>query len=316
MSCFCFFLSRSAIAALCRWAVVRFALLLVVLASAGCATEDIIVSEVAITDRADAPVVGWTATETGRYVFSPEVEEVTIKVLFEFNYRGVYEWYKVEWIAPGGVTYQELSRRTDFGSHRDLKASLKVRGKMASRLPGLWRVRLSLRGREGALDRELVSRLFRIAEPSAQMIAAGLTPVDAPDSRRDRPLAGKVSVAVESSQKVPVSKAPASTAPVVVSARVSASSAQPKRLRTMPPGVLPPLAVTGLNPTPARSVPAEDQSLDVRRTASSVNMLPGSQRTNAPRMRRSTPTSRPVYQGCPPLYYRPGPDCIEQAAEE
>jgi hypothetical protein len=249
-------------------------------------------------------------------VFSPEVEEVTVKVLFEFNYRGVYEWYKVEWIAPGGVTYQELSRRTDFGSHRDLKASLKVRGKMASRLPGLWRVRLWLRGREGAPDRELVSRLFRIAEPSAQMIADGLTPVDVPDSQRNRPLADKVSVVPTSSQNRPVSKASASTAPVAVPARVSAASAQPKRSRPMPLGVLPPLAVIGPNPTSARPAPAVDKSLDMQRTAGSVNALPDSQQTKALEMKRAIPASRPIYQGCPPLYYRPGPDCIEQAPEE
>jgi hypothetical protein len=191
-----------------------------------------------------------------------------------------------------------------------------VRGKMASRLPGMWRVRFWLRGREGAPDRELVSRLFRIAKPSAQMLAAGFTPVVVPDSLRDRPLAGQVSVAAEDSRKAPVSKASASTVPMVVSARVSASSAQPKRARVMPPGVLAPLAVSGPNPQPARSVPAVDKPLGTQRTARSSDALPGSRRTKAPKMRRSIPASRPVYQGCPPLYYRPGPDCIEQAPEE
>ena len=90
-------------------------------------------SEAAITDRADARVLGWTADEEPRLVFSPEDEEVTVKVLFEFNYRAVYEWYRIEWIAPDGSPYQVVSLRTDFASHRDLKASLPIRGKMASR---------------------------------------------------------------------------------------------------------------------------------------------------------------------------------------
>ena len=64
-----------------------FAVGLIFSVLSGCATEDIIVSEVAITDRADASVVGWAANESGRQVFSAEDEEVTIKILFNFNYR-------------------------------------------------------------------------------------------------------------------------------------------------------------------------------------------------------------------------------------
>ena len=86
--------------------------------------------------------------------------------------------------------------------------------------------------------------------------------------------------------------------------------------RRMPLGVLPPLAVIGPNPTSARPAPAVDKSLDMQRTAGSVNALPDSQQTKALEMKRAIPASRPIYQGCPPLYYRPGPDCIEQAPEE
>jgi hypothetical protein len=263
------------------------ALLPVLLLSVGCATEHIIVSEVAITDRADAPVVGWTASESGQYVFSPEVEEVTVKVLFELNYRGVYEWYKVEWIAPGGVTYQELSRRTDFGSHRDLKASLKVRGKMASRLPGLWRVRIWLRGREGAADRELVSRLFRIAEPDAQLIAAGLTPVDVPDSQRDRPLAGNPPAGPANPPSAPLPKGAQSTAAVVVSAQVSASPVQSKRLPATPPGVLPPLAVSGHDSTPIRTASAVNAAVDKQAISNRDDARSGLRRTTSQHKRRS-----------------------------
>ena len=159
---------------------------------AGCATGDIQVSEAALTDRPDARVVGWTADESPRLVFSPEDEEVTIRLRFDFNYRAVYEWYKVEWLAPGGVPYKVVSLRTEFGSHRDLKASLKIRGKMASRMPGVWRVRVWHLGREEEPDRLLVARLFRIEAPTAQMLAAGLTPVDPPRAEADRPLAGAV----------------------------------------------------------------------------------------------------------------------------
>ena len=156
---------------------------------AGCGTEAIKVSEAAITDRPDARVTGWTADEESRLVFSPEDEAVVIKLRFDFNYRAVYEWYTIEWVAPDGSPYQVVSRRTEFGSHRDLTASLDVRGKMASRMPGLWRVRVWLQGRDDAPDRLLAARLFRILTPEEAGVEGALTRVDAPAPDRPRPLA-------------------------------------------------------------------------------------------------------------------------------
>jgi hypothetical protein len=311
--------------------------IVVVCAMSGCAAQDIVVSEVAMTDRVDAAVVGWTATESGREVFSAEDEEITIKLLFNFNYRGVYEWFKVEWIAPGGAAYKVVSRRTDFASHRDFKASLKIRGKMASRLPGLWRVRVSLLGREGAANRELTSRLFRIAAPSAQMIAAGLTPVDVPDAVQQRPLAGYARVDPTSRDSLNAGKQqpPAANALADVAKPVAANGAQvvakPPAARVanaensqaaarsaQQPAVLAPLAIVG-----ARA-PAAPTAAVVAASKSRVQQLPAEVGISAvslrvtpadPKKRQMPPRAR-NYLGCPPLYYRPGPRCIEQAAQE
>lgn len=167
----------------------RCGLLALLVHLAGCGTEAIKVSEAAITDRPDARVTGWTADEDSRLVFSPEDEAVVIKLRFDFNYRAVYEWYTIEWVAPDGSPYQVVSRRTEFGSHRDLTASLDVRGKMASRMPGLWRVRVWLQGRDDAPDRLLAARLFRILTPEEAGVEGALTRVDAPAPDRPRPLA-------------------------------------------------------------------------------------------------------------------------------
>jgi len=319
----------------------------------GCATEDLIDSAVAITDRADASVVGWTANESGRQVFFAEDEEVTIKVLFDFNYRGVYEWFKVEWIAPGGVSYQVVSRRTDFASHREFKASLKVRGKMASRLPGLWRVRVSLLGREGAPDRELVSRLFRIAAPTAQMIAAGLTPVDPPVADQQRPLASYSRIATHSQKKATADlpsapspaaelsdvKQPVRAAPAVLKQSTPPSADASALVTAQAPGVvLAPLAIMGASvaAAPATEPAPTDQvanmSIDTiktpilddsgKRPGPLVMPLPVESGVAAVTL-RATPSDprNPLirtrnYVGCPPLYYRPGPGCVEQAPEE
>jgi hypothetical protein len=246
-----------------------------------CTTDAIVVSEVALTDRPDARVLGWSADEEPRQVFSPEDEEVTIKVLFEFNYRAVYEWYTVEWIAPDGSPYQVLSLRTEFGSHRDLKASLPIRGKMASRMPGIWRVRIWLRGREGAPDRLLAARIFRIAPPSKAQLARGLTPVD-------RPGAGDA--------PAPAGAAAAQAAGSIVIDGQHGRGA---------PGVLPPLAV---EPTAAAPAPRPERApppADVGVAAVTVESTPD----DATRPRHG-------YVGCPPLYYPPGPDCVERALEE
>ena len=244
-----------------------------------CTTDAIVVSEVALTDRPDARVLGWSADEEPRQAFSPEDEEVTIKVLFEFNYRAVYEWYTVEWIAPDGSPYQVLSLRTEFGSHRDLKASLPIRGKMASRMPGIWRVRIWLRGREGAPDRLLAARIFRIAPPSEEQLARGLTPVD-------RPAAGD--------------------APTLATAAQAAGSiAIDGQYGRGDPGVLPPLAVQPPAAAPAPPPEGASPPADAGIAAVTVESTPD----DATRPRHG-------YIGCPPLYYPPGPDCVERAPEE
>lgn len=275
----------------------RFAAGMILCALGGCATEDILVSEVAITDRPDASVVGWSATESGREVFTPEDEEVTIKVLFNFNYRGVYEWYKVEWIAPGGDPYQVVSRRTDFASHRDLQASMKIRGKMASRLPGLWRVRVSLLGRDGAPNRELASRLFRIAQPSAEMIAAGLTPVDAPeaDQQRNRQPTGVLGSV--GTKLAAMRRRPSWTKYVEPSPRVQSAADTVVRM-------------SGDKTNKLALQFSTTTLLNASAVATGTSRSASQSRTHAigPRVRKDT--------DCPPLYYRPGLGCVEQGSEE
>jgi hypothetical protein len=315
--------------------VVLVSSILLVSALSGCATEDIVVSEVAITDRPDAAVVGWSANEPARETFSVEDEEVTIKVLFNFNYRGVYEWFKVEWIAPGGAAYQVVSRRTDFASHRDFKASMKIRGKMAARLPGLWRVRVSLQGRDGAPDRELTSRLFRIAPPTAQMIVVGLTAVDAPDAVQQRPLASYSRIDPVSSEptgdrtgsrasaRAPetIAKSATAASPTMAKAptavvEAKASSSQATLSSAQQPAVLAPLAIVG-----ARAAPVLNRVSVAKQGASPMPVKAGitavSLRSTPPDPTKAQiPRRARHYAGCPPLYYRPGPGCIEQAAEE
>ena len=153
---------------------------------AGCTTDAIQVSEGALV--ADAKYRWLLSTREGeRTVFSPLDEKVVLSVRFDYNYRASYEWYKVEWIDPTGAPYKVVSTRTEFGSHRDLKAELEIRGKRAAVLPGLWRVRLTHLARDQEPDRVLISRLFRIEEMTPEM-RAKLT-IDAPNSER-RPLAG------------------------------------------------------------------------------------------------------------------------------
>lgn len=263
---------------------------LVLLASIqGCTTDAIIVSEVAITDRPDARVLGWTADEEPRQVFSPEDEAVTVKVLFQFNYRAVYEWYDVAWIAPDGSTYLALSLRTDFGSHRDLKASMPIRGKRASRMPGIWRVRVSLRGRDDAPDRLLVARIFRIASPSAEEIARGLTSVDVPTGPREHPLAGR-----------PVTHAAEGT----LQASPSASNVGDARAREA--GVLAPLGL-GVPSAPAAATELPTAAPQAAPDVAVVTLEATSEDAARPRH---------GFRGCPPMYYLPGPDCVEQAPEE
>jgi len=152
----------------------------------GCTTDAINVSEGALAEDVHYQLL-ISSRDGEKAVFSPLDEKVVLSVRFDFNYRASYEWYKVEWIEPSGRPYKVVSTRTEFGSHRDLKAELKIRGKMAAGIPGLWRVRLSHLGREGEPDRLLISRLFRIQEMTPAMRAS--LQIDAPGDGQ-RPLAG------------------------------------------------------------------------------------------------------------------------------
>lgn len=272
----------------------------------GCTTQDIVVSEAALTDSPENRVVGWTADESPRQVFSPEDEEVTLRALFEFNYRGVYEWYKVEWIAPDGSPYKVVTLRTDFASHRDITASLKIRGKMASRLPGLWRARLWLRGREGAPDRLLVSRLFRIAEPTPELLAAGLTPVDEPRPSAQRPLAS-ASSAVPAAGAVAAVPGPEPGEVLLPPLLVLMEPPGDAAVSPAPPGTGGDVAAAGEQDAQAQAqAPASGSGVvSVSLTSTPVD--------EEARRREAVPRDFP---GCPPLYYPPGPGCIEQAPEE
>jgi len=337
---------------------VRILILAVAAAAlAGCGTQAIIVSEAAIADRPDAQVVGWSADEEPRLVFSPEDEEVALHVRFAFNYRGVYEWYKVEWIAPDGSPYKVVSTRTEFGSHRDLRARLRVRGRMASRMPGVWRVRLWLIGREDAPDRLLVSRLFRIAEPSEAMRAAGLTPVDEPPSGAERPLAAARPGRPAGAGAQPAGPERATDARVAsvtlrsdtgsdpalprADARTASAAARPGRdpgavMLRSDPGAEPAMPAAGAGAEPPAGAPAARAEAAAAATragsaaqaAGVASAAPAAGVESAaaaaerpdpvPAAGRSDPAARlrREYPGCPPLYYPPGPGCVEQAPQE
>lgn len=132
-----------------------------ILMLAGCGTEAIKVSDGALVDQVDYQ---WLNSDRSRarVRFTPDDEKVTLSVHFNYNLRAAFEWYRVEWIDPNGKPYKVVSTRTEFGSHQDLQAAIKIRGKMAARLPGLWRVRLYHLNEDGSKDSLLFSRLFRI----------------------------------------------------------------------------------------------------------------------------------------------------------
>jgi hypothetical protein len=129
----------------------------------GCGTETIKVTDGALVDSVDYL---WLTSNRSkaRAVFSPNDEKVTLSVNFSYNFRAAYEWYRVEWIDPNGKPYKVISTRTEYGSHRDLQAHIKIKGQMAAELPGLWRVRLYHLNKDGSIDRLLFARLFRISD--------------------------------------------------------------------------------------------------------------------------------------------------------
>jgi len=227
-----------------------------VLALAGCATEAIKVSDGALVDKVDYQ---WISSDRSRAraLFYPSDEKVTLSVRFDYNLRAAYEWYRVEWIDPHGKPYKVVSTRTEFGSHRDLQAHIKIRGKMAARLPGLWRVRLYHLNEDGSTDRLLFARLFRIA---------AATPVSAQ-----------------------------ATVPAQAAPQLPASPAQPAEAEK-------PVKSTRLSTPLAAETGVSEATLTVEHSTG-VNPVP------------PPPASR-HYPGCPPLYYPPGPGCVEEAAEE
>ena len=145
------------------------------LALAGCSTEFIKVSDGALVDKVDYQWITSDRSEV-RTVFYPDDEKVTLSVRFDINFRASYEWYRVEWINPQGKPYKVISTRTEFGSHRDLQATIKIRGQMAADMPGLWRVRLYHLNAEDHTQRLLFARLFRIAEAPAPKTETAATP--------------------------------------------------------------------------------------------------------------------------------------------
>ncbi len=148
----------------------------------GCGTESIKVTDGALVDSVD--YLWLTSDRTkARAVFSPNDEKVTLSVNFSYNFRAAYEWYRVEWIDPNGKPYKVLSTRTEFGSHRDLQAFIKIKGQMAAKLPGLWRVRLYHLKEDGTIDRLLFARLFRISDTPItpeQTVITAATPGESP----------------------------------------------------------------------------------------------------------------------------------------
>ncbi len=213
------------------------------LALAGCGTEAIIVSDGALVNKVDYQWILSTRTEP-RTVFYPDDEKVTLSVRFEYNLRATYEWYRVEWIEPTGKPYKVVSTRTEFGSHRDLQASIKIRGKMAAKLPGLWRVRLYHLDEEGNIDRLLYARMFRIAAaPSAETSTAAVPAPEDPltrpptASRLSTPLGAETGIAQATLSADQSETAPAPTkarAPARVTAPTPATAPAPTKTVAKP----------------------------------------------------------------------------------
>lgn len=289
-----------------------------------CGTDAIVVSESVLAERQVKAQWLGSDDQAGKLVFSPEDEQITLSVRFQFNYRAVYEWYKIEWLQPDGRPYKVVTTRSDFGSHRSLKASLKIRGKMAARMPGLWRVRVWLRGRKKAPDRLLVARLFRIDEAAPSTLAGVATPVDPPAADLPRPLAGQrppgtVAGLPTGARPSPLAKpatevvGPASLAsPAAVTPRRATASIDP-----IPPAkeaAQTPQAAAPMPPTLARP-PRATASIDPLPQATSLASV-SLRVQKGSRASSSTPSLRRHWPGCPPLYYPPGPGCVEQAAQE
>ncbi len=182
---------------------------------AGCGTEAIIVADGALVNKVDYQWIISDRSEA-RTVFYPDDEQVTLSVRFKYNLRATYEWYRVEWIDPQGKPYKVVSTRTEFGSHRDLQASIKIRGKIAAKLPGLWRVRLFHLDEEGNKKRLLYARLFRIAAAPAPETSTAAAPVakdpltkPAATPRLSTPLAAETGIAQATLSVEPPEPAPA-----------------------------------------------------------------------------------------------------------
>jgi hypothetical protein len=261
----------------------------------GCTTDAINVESGALVE--DVSYL-WlmTARDGEKAVFSPLDEKVVLSLRFAYNYRASYEWYKVEWIAPGGEPYRVVSTRTEFGSHRDLRAELPIRGKRAAALPGLWRVRVSHLGREGEPDRELISRLFRIEPVTPEMLAE--VPIDAPGAGL-RPLAGDlpadaVPAGLEQESLTGAASLPGAGSQAAPAQR--ATRAQASQSPASGPASQPLAATVGATTVPA-SVVVADRPAPARALAAPVR-------------------NRSRWPGCPPLYYPPGEGCVEEAPEE
>ena len=167
------------------------------------------------------------------------------------------------------------------------------------------------------------------------MIAVGLSAVDAPNSVQQRPLAsysrinpvsreltGDLTTSRASAQTPGIIATPATAAsPTMAKApaavlEAKAPSSQATLSSAQQAAVLGPLALVGV-----RSAQALNR-LAVPKPGAS--QMPGEVDIQAVSLRSTPPdpakTQVPPparhYAGCPPLYYRPGPGCIEQAPQE
>ena len=150
----------------------------------GCAKEDISVSSAALSDSATYLWLASARSETRTQFFTTD-EKATLSVRLAPNLIGMYQVFRVVWVAPTGHVYLRGPAQTKWGSHQELITELNIVGEGAENLPGTWRVQLFLG------DTLMVERDFELVEGSQPTTMAELAtnaeyrcpPVDQPPGR-------------------------------------------------------------------------------------------------------------------------------------
>ena len=110
----------------------------------------------------------WLASlrSEARTQFNTTDEKATLSVRLAPNLIGMYQVFRVVWVAPTGNVYLRGPAMTQWGSHQELITELAIRGEGAANLPGRWRVQLYLD------ETLMVERDFEIvAQDQVQLMA-------------------------------------------------------------------------------------------------------------------------------------------------